>query len=260
VNETPADTTPDVWTFEGIRVIGDVHGEAQAFRSAIDQARAKNLFVVALGDLVDRGPDSVGALRLGLELLDRGTGLFLRSNHDDKLRRALLGNPVTVGPELKRTLDEIAAEPDRGAFVARLREALQAAPWWLRAGDHLLAHGGFHPAMLSAPGPEAVSSRQEADACRRLAIYGDVDKRAAGRGEPPVRTYGWLDTIPAGLTVVIGHDVISTEKIVERRGTLGGRLLFCDTGCGRGGPLSFLDLPGAAVVSRSPPRNQESSA
>jgi hypothetical protein len=60
--------------------------------------------------------------------------------------------------------------------------------------------------------------------------------------------------------VVIGHDVISTETIVERRGALGGRLLFCDTGCGRGGPLSFLDLPGTAVVSRSPSRRQESSA
>jgi hypothetical protein len=246
----------DDWTFAGIRVIGDVHGEAQAFRSAIDQGRAKNLFVVALGDLVDRGPDSVGALRLGLELLDRGTGLFLRSNHDDKLRRALLGNPVTVGPELKRTLDEIAAEPDRGTFVACVRQALQAAPWWLCAGDHLLVHAGFHPAMLSAPGPEAVASRQEADACRRLAIYGEVDKRAAGRGEPPMRTYGWLETVPAGLTVVIGHDVVSTEKIVERRGALGGRLLFCDTGCGRGGPLSVLDLPGAAVALRSLPQRE----
>jgi hypothetical protein len=249
----------DAWTFEGIRVVGDVHGEAQAFRSAIDQARGKNLFVVALGDLVDRGPDSVGALRLGLELLDRGTGLFLRSNHDDKLRRALLGNPITVGPELKGTLDAIAAEPDRGPFVARVREALHAAPWWLRAGDHLLVHAGFHPAMLTTPGPEALS-REEADACRRLALYGEVDKRAAGRGEPPVRTYRWLDTVPAGVTVVIGHDVISTKEIIERRGALGGRLLFCDTGCGRGGPLSFLDLPGEAVQLRSPARPQEASA
>ncbi|MGP0094205.1 MAG: metallophosphoesterase [Xanthobacteraceae bacterium] len=258
MSETSAGTRSDAWTFDGIRVIGDVHGEAQAFRSAIEQARAKNLFVVALGDLVDRGPDSVGALRLGLELLDRGTGLFLRSNHDDKLRRALLGNPITVGPDLKRTLDAIAAEPDRSFFVARVREALHTAPWWLRAGDRLLVHGGFHPAMLSAPGPEAVSSREAAEACRRLAIYGEVDKRAAGRGEPPARTYRWLDTVPAGVTVVIGHDVVSTEEIVERRGALGGRLLFCDTGCGRGGPLSFLDLPGADL--RSPPRSRGSDA
>jgi hypothetical protein len=242
----PADAAPDARTFAGIRVIGDVHGEAQQFRSAIELARAKNLFVVALGDLVDRGPDSVGALRIGLELLDCGSGVFLRSNHDDKLRRALLGNPVTVGPELKRTLDAIAAETDRRPLVARLRQALHEAPWWLRAGDHLLVHGGFHPAMLTAPGPEGISPRADADACRRLALYGEVDKRAAGRGEAPVRTYRWLDTVPAGVTVVIGHDVVSTEQIIERRGLLGGRLLFCDTGCGRGGPLSFLDLPGAA--------------
>src|ERR1019366_7742185 len=106
------------------RIVGDVHGEAESFKAALDGARAHDLFVVQLGDLVDRGPDSVGALRLPLDLRERGAGLFLRANHDDKLRRALRGNLVKIGAELRRTLDALEAGPERGAPAARVREAL----------------------------------------------------------------------------------------------------------------------------------------
>src|SRR5215471_14969692 len=127
--------------FDGIRIIGDVHGDAAAFSVAIAEASARHLFVIQLGDLVDRGPDSVGALRLALDLIDRGRGLFLRANHDDKLRRALRGNPVRIGRELARTLEALAAAPDQADLLPRLREALEQAPWWLRLGNHLLVHG-----------------------------------------------------------------------------------------------------------------------
>jgi hypothetical protein len=219
--------------FQGIRIIGDVHGEAGTFGAALEEARARHLFVVQLGDLVDRGPDSVGALRLALDLRDGGAGLFLRANHDDKLRRALRGNSVRIGVELRRTLDALAAAPDHAALIPRVREALEAAPWWLRVGNHVLVHGAFHPAMLTAAGPDAVSPRRVADKCRWLAIYGE-GRKGAGQDELPVRTYAWIDTVPADVTVVIGHDAIATEEIVERRGALGGRVLFCDTGAGKG--------------------------
>ena len=43
-----------------IRVVGDVHGDATAFA----YAAATDRFVLQLGDLVDNGPDSAGALRI----------------------------------------------------------------------------------------------------------------------------------------------------------------------------------------------------
>jgi hypothetical protein len=119
-------------------------------------------------------------------------------------------------------------------------EPLEGALWWLHIGDYLLVHGAFHPAMLMVPNPEAVSPRRTADKCRWLALYGE-GKMSGGEDDLPARTYDWIDTVPASLTVIVGHDVISTEKILERRGTLGGRVLFC--GCGKGGKLSFIDVP-----------------
>jgi protein phosphatase len=51
-----------------LRVVGDVHGDASAFAYAADTDR----FLVQLGDLVDYGPDSAGALRIMFSLMDRG--------------------------------------------------------------------------------------------------------------------------------------------------------------------------------------------
>jgi flavin reductase (DIM6/NTAB) family NADH-FMN oxidoreductase RutF len=120
-----------------------VHGEAAAFKAALNEARARHLFVIQMGDLVDRGPDSVEALRLALALRDNGEGLFLRANHDDKLRRAPRGNSVKIGSELQRTLDALVAVPDHADLVPRVRKALETAPWWLRTGAHLFVHGAL---------------------------------------------------------------------------------------------------------------------
>ena len=61
-DQMPETDQPNWQAFEGIRVIGDVHGDAIAYRTALVEAHARNLFVVQLGDLVDRGPDSARAL------------------------------------------------------------------------------------------------------------------------------------------------------------------------------------------------------
>ena len=73
-----------------IRVVGDVHGDAVAFR----YAAATDRFVVQLGDLTDYGPDNAEALRIMFRLIDEGRGLFLLGNHDLKLARSLAGEPV----------------------------------------------------------------------------------------------------------------------------------------------------------------------
>ena len=85
--------------FAGLRVVGDVHGEAVAFAHAVAGAEAEGLFLLQLGDLTDYGPDSPGVLRLAFGLLDAGQGRFLLGNHDHKLRRALLGERLRIAGE-----------------------------------------------------------------------------------------------------------------------------------------------------------------
>lgn len=229
--------------FAGIRVVGDVHGEAGPFRDAIAGAEAARLFVLQLGDLTDHGPDAPGVLAAMFGVMDRGAGLFLLGNHDHKLRRALLGQPVKVtAGGLDVTLAQLEGHPDHAALAARAVEAIARAPAWLRWRDALFVHGAFHTSMLSEPAPPEAGTRRP-DGLVSRALFGQTIAGELTDAGYPVRVLDWVDYIPAGLTVYCGHDNRSIDgrpHIAE--GKRGGRAVFLDTGAGKGGHLSWIDL------------------
>ncbi|WP_237216433.1 metallophosphoesterase [Falsiroseomonas oryziterrae] len=229
--------------FAGLRVVADVHGEAEAFIAAIEGAIAEDMFVLQLGDLTDHGPDSPEVLRRMFALIDAGQGLFLLGNHDHKLRRALTGTRVRIQPEgLGRTLEQLDAAPDGPALKARAIEEIARAPAWIRDGSRVFVHGGFHPGMLHAS-PPPLAGAQKASGLVTRAIYGQVTGRMRPDGFPD-RVHDWVDRIPAGMLAVVGHDRRSTDgRPYETTGLLGGRCVFLDCGAGKGGHLAWLDLP-----------------
>ncbi len=234
----------DVWRgFAGLRVIPDVHGEAEQFRAAIEGARAADMFVLQLGDLTDHGPDSPGVLRQMFALLDEGRGAFLLGNHDHKLRRLLTGQPVRVQAEgLGRTLAQLDRAADGAALRARAVHEIGRAPAWIRDGGRLFVHGGFHPGMLHAASPPDAAQGKATGLVTR-AIYGQVTGRMRADGFPD-RVHDWVDRIPEGMLVVCGHDRRSTDgRPFVAEGLLGGRCVFLDCGAGKGGHLAWLDLP-----------------
>jgi protein phosphatase len=221
---------------QAIRVVGDVHGDARAFAMAIETDR----FIIQLGDVVDYGPDSAEALRLALRVIEEGRGIFLLGNHDLKLRRALAGRDVRVGPELAATLAQL--DP---ALRARAAAAIDRAPIWLRQhhahGARLFVHGAFHTDMLQADPPPVPEGRIHGVLAR--ALYGQTTGRLQPDGYPE-RVLHWVDHIPPGLTVYVGHDRRSSDgRPYIRPGRQGGSAVFLDTGAGKGGHLSWIDLP-----------------
>ena len=223
--------------FRGLRVVGDVHGEATQFAAAVAGAEAAGLFLVQLGDLTDHGPDDAGAWRLMLDLLDRGRGAFLLGNHDRRLLRALTGHKVKPGHGLEEALAALDAAPD---LIPRVIEAISAAPAWLTGPGSLFVHGAMHPAMLIEDSPPLAYAARTPELS--FALYGETSGRSLPNGMPE-RLYGWVDRIPAGLTVFCGHDVLSRDGRPHlRAGRAGGRALFVDTGAGKGGHLSWIDL------------------
>ncbi len=214
-----------------VRVVGDVHGDARAFAHAAETDR----FVVQLGDLTDEGADSAEALRIALRLLDERRGLFLLGNHDRKLARALAGSDVRIGPGLAGTLAQLDAD-----LRARTFDAIAHAPAWLgwqrRA---FFVHGGFDPAMLHTPPPPGLA---KTDRLLSRALFGQVIGRMRSDGYPE-RVLDWVDRIPDGLTVYCGHDRRSRDgRPWVTRGAAGGTAVFLDTGAGKGGHLSWIDL------------------
>jgi calcineurin-like phosphoesterase family protein len=214
-----------------IRVVGDVHGDATAF----SYAAATDRFVVQLGDLTDYGPDNAGALRIMFRLIDEGRGLFLLGNHDLKLARFLAGHPVRN----EATLDATLAQID-DALRQRIVAEVALAPAWLQCNGALFVHGGFHTAMLNSPAPEHGLDRAHGVLAR--ALYGEPTGRTQSDGYPE-RSLRWVDRIPSGVTVYCGHDRRSSDgRPYVRRGTAGGSAVFLDTGAGKGGHLSWIDL------------------
>jgi protein phosphatase len=214
-----------------IRVVGDVHGDAIGFR----YAAATDRFVVQLGDLTDYGPDNAGSLRIMFSLIDAGRGLFLLGNHDLKLARFLAGHPVRNETSLEATLAQLDVPLRR-----RVMAEVASAPAWLKAGEALFVHGGFHTAMLEAPAPDHGLERAHGVLAR--ALYGEPTGRIQPDGYPE-RSLRWVDRIPAGITVYCGHDRRSSDgRPYVRQGTAGGTAVFLDTGAGKGGHLSWIDL------------------
>jgi protein phosphatase len=214
-----------------IRVVGDVHGDAVAFA----YAAATERFVIQLGDLTDYGPDNAETLRILFRLIDQGRGLFLLGNHDLKLGRFLAGHPVRH----EATLDATLAQLDNG-LRERVVAEVAAAPAWLRRDDAVFVHGGFHTLMVEVPAPEHGLERPHGAVAR--ALYGEPTGRIQPDGYPE-RSLRWVDRIPAGLTVYCGHDRRSTDgRPYIRRGAAGGSAVFLDTGAGKGGHLSWIDL------------------
>lgn len=116
--------------------IGDIQGclreleqllELVAFDPAADELHP-------VGDLVNRGPDSLGVLRL---LKSLGAGGVL-GNHDVHLLRTAAG---MRRPGPTERMEGILEAPDRDELL----EWLSARPWCREWDDLICIHGGIHP-------------------------------------------------------------------------------------------------------------------
>ncbi len=230
MGEGAALVSPGIPAGVALRVMGDVHGDLRAFRAAA----ATDRFLVQLGDLSDHGPDSAGVIRLMLEIMEEKRGLFILGNHDRKLGRALSGLGVRMDAPLAATLGQMDE-----ALRAKALKAIQHAPAWVIQGNRAFVHGGFHPAMLDEPPPPPLG---RVSALMSRALFGETTGRMQSDGYPE-RVLRWVDRIPAGLTVYCGHDQRSTDgRPYVRNGAGGGQAIFLDTGAGKGGHLSWIDL------------------
>ncbi len=74
------------------------------------------------------------------------------------------------------------------------------------------------------------------------ALYGQTTGRVTGAGKPE-RLLRWVEDIPANMTVYCGHDRRSADgRPYIKTNRNGGRAIFLDTGAGKGGHLSWMDI------------------
>jgi protein phosphatase len=185
---------------------------------------------IFVGDLIDRGPRSAEVLRLVLAMVRDGVALCLLGNHDDKLRRRLMGREVALTHGLAETVAQLDREPP--AFRAQVRQFLEQRPlhYVLDGGRLVVAHAGL---------PEAMHGRV-APAVRDFALYGATTGETDEYGLP-VRLH-WAADYRGAALVVYGHVPVPSAEWINHT-------IDIDTACGFGGALTALRYPERELVS-----------
>lgn len=143
-------------------VIGDLqgcNGQTRELLHTIPQDPGRRL--IFAGDLINRGPDSLGTLRTVMALGEQAQAVL--GNHDLHLLAVACGIRPLHGSD---TLHDILDAPDRDKLIDWLRHR----PLALLVQDHLVVHAGVLPQWSLA---------------QALALAGEV--------EAMLRSDGWID-------------------------------------------------------------------
>ena len=167
----PRGVSPEAEIF----AVGDIHGRSDLLAALLDEAARETRLrdrrtIVFLGDLVDRGPDNVGAIDLAIGAKARigaDEAIALMGNHEAMMRLALdpetpwddavdaletwiaNGGDRTMGEFVKT--DEAPEDLDalvkatRASLPPRVRAWLESLRASWRSGDVLFVHAGVNP-------------------------------------------------------------------------------------------------------------------
>jgi protein phosphatase len=221
-------------------VIGDVHGCRAELDALLGELGYRvdgdavtpppGRRAVFVGDLVDRGPDTPGVLRLVMGMVESGSALCVPGNHDAKLVRKLRGRDVQLTHGLAETMAQL--EPLGGEFAERVRAFLDGlvSHMVLHDGELVVAHAGMREAMQGR-----ASGR-----VRDFALFGETTGETDEFGLP-VRSR-WAADYRGRALVAYGHTPVPEPEWLNNTVNL-------DTGCVFGGRLTALRWPERELVS-----------
>lgn len=202
-------------------VVGDIHGCYQELLDLLDRAGlGPDDTVLAVGDIVDRGPDSGQVLDF---FRTRPGARSIQGNHERKHLRAAQGE---VRPALSQQITRAQlgdAYPDGLAFLATL-------PRHLELPEAIVVHGFWEPGVPLAEQRDTV-------------VVGTLSGEAyltERYGQP------WYAHYDGPRPLIVGHHDYRHDgtPLIYR-----DRVYGLDTGCCYGGRLTGLLLPEFRIVS-----------
>ena len=224
-------------------IIGDIHGcfdetiellqklgyEITGLPEAPVAKHPDGRRIIFLGDLVDRGPNSPGVLRLAMNTVAAGDAICVPGNHDTKLLRKLNGRNVQLTHGLAETVAQFESESEEFKVqVAKFIDGL-VSHFLLDDGELVVAHAGMQ---------ESYQGRASGKV-REFALYGETTGETDEYGLP-VR-YNWAGDYRGKAMVVYGHTPVPEANWFNRT-------ICIDTGCVFGGKLTALRYPERELI------------
>jgi bis(5'-nucleosyl)-tetraphosphatase (symmetrical) len=260
-----------------IYAIGDIQGCAPSLKALVKKLPAESK-IIFLGDLVNRGPDSLGTLRY-LKKLQEGKRIeCILGNHDLHLLAVDAGIRKTKGLD---TVQPILDAPDR----AELMHWLRHRPMALSNGKVLTVHAGVLPQWDLQ---QTIECAQEVEKALRKKSYKDFLANMYGntphKWSNSLKGYERLRVITNALTRVRFCTPAGMMEFESKEGfedgpkgyipwfktpkrktqdtliyfghwsTLGllqhGNVIGLDTGCVWGGKLTAMEIPESGKSSK----------
>ena len=230
--------------YDGVTVVPDIHGQMNAFLNVIRWAQRRNNFILGLGDVLDYGKDSLETVEEMYRLVIRGEAEMIIGNHEKKIYRWASQKEsghvtLKLSDGNRMTTDRIDALSfhDRDKWSARFKALYNLSRNHRVAKNFIFTHGAVHAELWK------VTDKRVVGALEDMCLYGEVDQKAPKRHDGfPNRTYGWVDRLPQSTVAIVGHDIRSIDNPLVVNSPNGGTAIFLDTGCGKHGHLSTLDI------------------
>lgn len=229
-----------------ILVVADVHGDWAGINWAVDHAKATGRSLVFLGDVVDYGGQNLRCMKLVYDLVMQGSAHMIWGNHERKIDRWMSqdwgrtyrgrlseANLCTIREIQSLSLDR------RIRFECAWRALSNQSTQHLVLGNWMMTHGAAHEHMWHMQGHRLSGE------LANLAYFGEVDSVNPQRSDGyPNRIWNWVNQVPAGHFVVVGHDYLDRETYqpVIKTNSQGGTVVCLDTGNSKGGRLSVMEL------------------
>ena len=227
-------------------VIGDVHGcraeleqlltelgyavERDAAGRPVGARHPDGRRAIFVGDLVDRGPDTPGVLRLVMGMVAAGTAFCVAGNHEVKLLKALRGKNVRRSHGLDASMEQLELQTEEfRAEADRFIDGL-IGHYVLDGGRLVVAHAGLI---------ERYHGRASGRV-REFCLYGQTTGETDEYGLP-VR-YPWAQEYRGQAVVLYGHTPVPAAEWLNNT-------MCLDTGCVFGGRLTALNYPERTTVS-----------
>jgi bis(5'-nucleosyl)-tetraphosphatase (symmetrical) len=259
-----------------IYAVGDIQGCAPSLKALVKKIPDKSKMIF-LGDLVNRGPDSLGALRHLKQLQEDQRIECILGNHDLHLLAVDAGIRKTKGLD---TVQTILDAPDR----AELMDWLRHRPMALSNGKVLTVHAGVLPQWELG---QAIECAQEVEKVLRKKNYKEFLANMYGntpsKWSNSLKGYERLRVITNALTRIRFCTPTGTMEFESKEGfesgpkgyipwfktpkrktqdtliyfghwsTLGllrqKNVIGLDTGCVWGGKLTAMEIPESGKVS-----------
>lgn len=222
-------------------IIGDVHGCLDELTSLLEKlgyertedgyAHPEKRKAVFLGDIANRGPNSLGTLALVMDMVSGGNAFYTPGNHCNILYQYFLdqyekSDLSTEGVET--TIEELEdlSEEERAEFRERFKNLYEMSPPYLvfHDGELVVTHAGIRERDIGKVNEEIA----------QFCLRGDTLEETTDQGYPIRRP--WPLSYNGDSLVVYGHSPV--EKATFVNGTIN-----IDQGAVYGGYLTALQFP-----------------